>query len=139
MHEASFPRQEESGAYMAISRFIHYEIWPVSQDGQTGVVEICPTWKCALQMAFRTHGRAYWRLFGRCHSGSEVSIGDYFSFSEAAKVYQLITGRKAPEEEGAYHHLSCDPGAALRGDACEMGSAKSPATIQSFHGLQYRA
>ncbi len=124
---------------MATSQFLHYEIWPVCEDGQTGIIEICSTWKFASQMAFRTHGRAFWRLFGRCHSGSEVSIGDYFSFLEAAKVYQLITGRMAPEEEGAYHRLCCGGSAVDRREGSDRESSSNPATVQAFYGVQYRA
>jgi hypothetical protein len=123
---------------MATPRFIHYEIWPVCEDGQTGIVEICSTWPCALKMAFRTHGRTFWRLYGRCHSGSEIAIGDFFSFPEAAKVYQLITGNSAPEEEGAYHRLSGGVSVHRREEP-EREWPKGPVTVRSFHGLQYRA
>lgn len=121
---------------MATARFIHYEIWPVCEDGQTGMVEICPTWSFASQMAFRTHGRPFWRLFGRCHSGSEISIGDYFSFLAAANVYQLITGRVAPAQEGAYHRLCGGDAGAPREDATPATPSRSLSTVQSAHGAQ---
>lgn len=117
---------------MATSRFIHYEIWPVCEDGQTGIVEICPTWTFASQMAFRTRGRPFWRLFGRCHSGSEVSVGDYFSFPQAAQVYQLITGMPAPEVEGAYHRLA-------GGDAQRVSKQDQHAILPACSPLRDRA
>jgi len=89
------------GISLAADRFSRYEICPVYEDGQNGLVERCASRDAALRMAFGSRGRAFWRLFGWAPGSPAVAVGDFFSFEDASKVYQLITGVPAPEEDAA--------------------------------------